>query len=151
MNILEALDDPNLLGAAIRDPESWRPWRAFLAAAFGLGMDDNTAAELFRACTGRAGLPTAPFQFLWLVCGRRGGKSFCMATMAVFLACFRDWRRYLSPGERAVVLLVASDREQARFSSGTFKAYWPRHCWRLWLRIPRRIALICVVRLLLRS
>jgi hypothetical protein len=37
-----------------------------------------------------------------------------MSIMAVFQACFRDWRRYLSPGERAVVLLVASDREQAK-------------------------------------
>jgi hypothetical protein len=113
LSILDALDEPGLLGAAIRDPESWKPWRAFLTAAFGLPMDDG-AAELFRACTGRSELPVAPFQFLWLVCGRRGGKSFCMATMAVFLACFRDWRRYLSPGERAVVLLVASDREQAK-------------------------------------
>jgi hypothetical protein len=24
MNILEALDDPNLLGASIRDPDSWK-------------------------------------------------------------------------------------------------------------------------------
>ena len=33
MNILEALDDRNLLGASIRDPNSWKPWRALLAAA----------------------------------------------------------------------------------------------------------------------
>ena len=36
MNIIEAIDDPNLLGASIRDAESWKPWRALLAAAFGL-------------------------------------------------------------------------------------------------------------------
>ena len=35
MNILEALDDRNLLGASIRDPNSWKPWRALLAASFG--------------------------------------------------------------------------------------------------------------------
>jgi hypothetical protein len=46
--------------------------------------------------------------------GRRGGKSFAMSLAAVYLACFKDWRRYLSPGERAVVLLVAADREQAK-------------------------------------
>jgi hypothetical protein len=38
MNILEALDDANLLGASIRDPDSWKPWRALLAAAFGLPL-----------------------------------------------------------------------------------------------------------------
>jgi pimeloyl-ACP methyl ester carboxylesterase len=37
-----------------------------------------------------------------------------MALIAVFLAVFRDWRKYLSPGERAIVLLVAADREQAK-------------------------------------
>jgi hypothetical protein len=30
------------------------------------------------------------------------------------LAAFRDWRPKLSPGERAIVLLVAADREQAK-------------------------------------
>ena len=35
MDILAALDDRNLLGASIRDAESWKPWRALLAASFG--------------------------------------------------------------------------------------------------------------------
>ncbi|WOJ89856.1 hypothetical protein RZS28_00635 [Methylocapsa polymorpha] len=74
----------------------------------------NAEAALFRACTGRAELPAAAFGFIWLVIGRRGGKSFCMAILAAFLAGFHDWQRYLSPGERAVVLLVAADREQAK-------------------------------------
>jgi hypothetical protein len=42
MNILEALDDRNLLGASIRDPDSWKPWRALLAAAFGLPLEIHT-------------------------------------------------------------------------------------------------------------
>lgn len=113
LSIIDAIDDPHLLGAAIRDPESWRPWRALLAALFGLPLDEY-GAELFRACTGRAELPTAAFGFLWLVIGRRGGKSFAMAIIATFLACFKDWHKYLSPGERAVVLLIAADREQSK-------------------------------------
>jgi hypothetical protein len=38
MDILSAIDDPNLLGASIRDPGSWKPWRSLLAAAFGLPL-----------------------------------------------------------------------------------------------------------------
>jgi len=113
MNIIEALDDRNLLGASIRDAESWKPWRALLAAAFGLSLDQDQLA-LYRACTGRTVPPGAPAAYLWLVIGRRGGKSFVMALIAVFLAVFKDWRKYLSPGERAIVLLVAADREQAK-------------------------------------
>ena len=46
--------------------------------------------------------------------GRRGGKSFILALVAVFLACFHDWRPYLGPGERATVMIIAADRRQAR-------------------------------------
>jgi hypothetical protein len=113
MDILAALDDRNLLGASIRDPDSWKPWRALLAAAFGLPLDPYQA-ELFRQCTGRTVPPGAPASYLWLVIGRRGGKSFAMALIAVFLAVFKDWRPKLSPGERAIVLLVAADREQVK-------------------------------------
>ena len=31
-------DSPHLLGASIKDAESMRPWRAFLAAMFGLPL-----------------------------------------------------------------------------------------------------------------
>jgi hypothetical protein len=113
MNIIAALDDRNLLGASIRDPVSWRPWESLLAAAFGLPLSSDELA-LYRQCTGRTVPPAAPAAYLWLVIGRRGGKSFAMALIAVFLAVFRDWRKYLSPGERAIVLLVAADREQAK-------------------------------------
>jgi hypothetical protein len=113
MNILAAVDDRNLLGASIRDAESWKPWRALLAAAFGLPLSSDELA-LYRQCTGRRVPPGAPAAYLWLCIGRRGGKSFAMALIAVFLAVFKDWCKYLSPGERAIVLLVAADREQAK-------------------------------------
>ena len=46
--------------------------------------------------------------------GRRGGKSRIAALVAVFLACFRDYGDKLAPGERAVVMVLAADRRQAR-------------------------------------
>ena len=36
------------------------------------------------------------------------------ALVAVYLACFRDYRGMLAPGEVATVMLIASDRKQAR-------------------------------------
>jgi hypothetical protein len=62
--------------------------------------DKQALRALYRACTGRTVPPGAPAAYLWLVIGRRGGKSFSMALIAVFLAVFRDWRKYLSPGEQ---------------------------------------------------
>ena len=46
--------------------------------------------------------------------GRRGGKSLIAALVAVFLACFRDYRKILAPGERGTVMVIAADRRQAR-------------------------------------
>jgi len=74
----------------------------------------DTDANVFRACTGRAALPDTPFGEAWLVCGRRAGKSFVLALVAVFLACFKSYAEHLGPGERAVVMVIATDRKQAR-------------------------------------
>jgi hypothetical protein len=113
LSILSALDDPRLFGGALRNPATWAAWRVFLAALFGLGMSDDEAA-LYRQCTGRAALPKAAFAEGWLICGRRAGKSFVLALIAVFLASFRDYRPHLGPGERATIMVIAADRKQAR-------------------------------------
>ena len=113
MDIIEALTDINLLGAAVKDQASFAPWRAMMGAAFGLPLDADQL-ELYRQCTNRTSPPSDQFKSLFLVIGRRGGKSAAMALMAVYLAVFRDWRPKLTVGERAVVLLVAGDRDQAK-------------------------------------
>ena len=63
---------------------------------------------------GRAALPHAPHDEAWLVCGRRAGKSFVLALIGVYLACFRDYRAFLAHGERATIMIIATDRRQAR-------------------------------------
>jgi phage terminase large subunit-like protein len=69
---------------------------------------------LFKQFTGRTVAPTGPLHEAWLVVGRRGGKSFILAVVAVFLACFRDWKPYLGPGEVGTIMILAKDRAQAR-------------------------------------
>jgi hypothetical protein len=76
-------------------------------------MSDEQLA-VYRAHTGRSSPPTAPRQEGWLVAGRRSGKSFILACVAIFLACFKDWRPFLGPGEVGTVMIVASDRRQSR-------------------------------------
>lgn len=53
-------------------------------------------------------------------------NSRVLALIAVFLACFYDWRPYLSPGERATVICVASDRKQARIIFRYIEAFIKR-------------------------
>ena len=58
MNIIEALDAPELLGSAVLefDDPSWDRWKVWLKALFGLGMT-KAEMEVFRYHTGRASIP----------------------------------------------------------------------------------------------
>ena len=112
MNIRQAIDDPAVF-APWFERGDWRAWRAFLAALFALEMTDDERA-IYEKCTNRSVSPVEPFAEAALVIGRRGGKSFVLACVAVFLAAFRDYRPHLQPGERATILVVAADRKQAR-------------------------------------
>jgi len=111
--IIDAVEDKRLFGGAFKDLSTWRSWLAFLAALFALPMSE-AEAEVWRECTGRSSPPAEPFSEAWLVCGRRSGKSFVMALLGVYLACFRNYQSFLGPGEKATVMIVAADRKQAR-------------------------------------
>ncbi len=113
MNILEAIADETLFARWFRDKATWQAWFAFVAALFGLPLTPDQLA-VYRRATGRTEAPASAFSEAWLICGRRAGKSFVLALIAVFLACFRDYRPFLAPGERATVLVIATDRRQAR-------------------------------------
>jgi hypothetical protein len=110
MNIIEALHDPNILGEG-RDPETWRTWDAILKGAFTLPMD-GVERETFQQLTGRAP-PAERVREIWAICGRRSGKTKTAADIVTFLAAVPTHRRTLSPGERAVCMLLAADRQQA--------------------------------------
>jgi hypothetical protein len=111
--LLDAVGDPHLFGPWFKKRETWQAWRVFLKALFALPMTANEQT-LYQLATSRTQPPSAPSQEAWLIVGRRGGKSFIVALIAVFLACFRDYRCHLSPGERGVIMVIATDRKQAR-------------------------------------
>jgi hypothetical protein len=111
--ILDAARDPNLFTLWFRDRASWASWFAFLAALFALKMTDEQHA-IFEQCTGRSAPLTTPAREGWLIVGRRGGKSFILALIAVFVATFRDHQQHLAPGVRGTVMVIATDRKQAR-------------------------------------
>jgi len=126
LSIIDAIRDPNLLGASFKDLSTWRAWLVVLRALFGLPMDDAADLELFTQCTGLTAPPAEGTREGVIVAGRRSGKSFISAVIAVYLACFRDWTPYLSPGERGMIFIIATDRLQAqiikRYVSGIFSA-----------------------------
>lgn len=112
MNIIEVIEDVDLLGKLFPEKESWSGWFAFLKALFALEMNDEEL-ELYRQCTGRTDPPKRPFQESYVIGGRRQGKSFMSAVIAVYLALFRDWTPFLNVGEVSSLLVVGPDRFQS--------------------------------------
>lgn len=113
MTIIETMLDPNLFRPLFKHLDTWRAWFVVLKAIFALPMTEEELG-LFRQLTGRTTPPPEQVQECWFVVGRRGGKSFIVALIAVFLACFRDYTACLGPGERGVIMVIATDRKQAR-------------------------------------
>src|SRR5215472_11991103 len=131
--ILRVIDNPQLFAPWFRKRETWFAWRVFLAALFGLPIGDGDR-DLLQRCTGLDAPPPGGVTEAWLVCGRRAGKSFILALVAVYLAVFREWSEYLAPGERGTVKVIACDRKQARVIH--------RYCRALLTKVPAIAGLV---------
>ncbi len=114
MNIIQAVDDPRFFKGLFKDPSTWASWKVFLKALFGIPIEDKKGRRMFRRCTGRKIPPRKQARECYVIAGRRSGKSFISAIIAVFLACFFDWTPFLAPGERGSIFIIATDKEQAR-------------------------------------
>jgi hypothetical protein len=111
--IVQAINDKDLFRPVFRKLKTWGGWMVLLKALFALPMAKKELA-LYRECTGREKAPQQPYRELWAIVGRRGGKSFIMSVIAVFLALFHDFKQYLAVGERGTIQVIAADRPQAR-------------------------------------
>ena len=110
-DIITAIRSKKLFGALqpFRRLDSWANWLVALKAAFALPMTDADL-EVYRRFTGRKTPPEQAFRELWFIVGRRGGKSFMAALMAVYLAVFVKWPLGL---EKGYIMIIAVDRRQA--------------------------------------
>lgn len=112
-----------VLGSAFQG-ENWATWRTVLKAAFALDLTDDERAVVTQL-TQRQTLPSSPVRELWLLLGRRSGKSIIAALLAVLATCCRSYQ--LAPGEVGVFMVIAADRKQARvikkYISGLLRAH----------------------------
>ena len=112
VTIRDLMTDSDLFGQQFGG-DSWAAWRALLAGFYGLALTEREP-DTFSSLTGLSEPPEAACEELWLVVGRRGGKSLVAALLALYEACFNDHQAQLSPGEVATVMVLAADRKQAK-------------------------------------
>jgi hypothetical protein len=118
-----AITDPVLLGPYFAG-SSWATWHAILKAAYAEPLNDAELA-LFRGVAGDRDPPRRRVKELVVIGGRRSGKDSIASALAT-VAATEDYSAQLRPGERAVVMCLAVDREQAkivhRYIAGYFHA-----------------------------
>jgi hypothetical protein len=114
-NIIEAIRNPKLFGSLPRFKklDTWAAWLVVLKAIFGLSMTDDDLA-IFNRHTGRSAPSAGGSKETYLIIGRRGGKSFISALITCFIACFIDFKPFITVGETLVVMCLAKDKDQAR-------------------------------------
>jgi hypothetical protein len=125
VTLSQALADRELFGEVFAEPSYWT-WKTVAKVIDGAPLDEREAV-LFRECTGRTRLPVGPVRDIINLTGRRGGKDRFLSAVAVWRAALcADWRKHMSAGEPAVVLLLGADRRQAmilrRYCEGLLEA-----------------------------
>ena len=103
--------------------ETWTAWRTLLIASMG---EELTEAEraVFISITGREREPLRRVDELWVIAGRRAGKTRAAAVAAAYIGALCDHSGYLAAGERAVLPVISASTWQAQkafgFLSGLF-------------------------------
>jgi hypothetical protein len=101
--------------------ESWSNWKVVLKAIAGLSLS-SPETEFFNSIAERSP-PTRPVREAWLIAGRGAGKDSVASEIAAYMACtFKP--THLRRGERAVVLCLACDRDQAGIVLGYVRSYF---------------------------
>jgi hypothetical protein len=112
VSMRDALEDKRLLGSMVAGP-SWDTWKALLIASRGEPLTEAELA-LYKARTARDEAPDAPVDEMWLIAGRRSGKTASSAALAMYLAALCDWSDSLSRGERGTMLFLAQSQRTAK-------------------------------------
>jgi hypothetical protein len=126
-NIIEAITNPEYFGKAFKDLTTWQAWLTFLRTVYGIPFADDHELTTFQECTKRTAPLVGGHKEIFAVCGRRGGKSRIMSTVAAFEALWGGWGEGLAPGENAFIFLIAFDKTQAgqlfRYTKGLLEPF----------------------------
>ena len=121
VGIADFITDPQLLGRWFDGP-SWANWFTVLKGAFAQPMDEGEREHFIELA--QRPPPQNRCRELWCAIGRRGGKDSIASAIATYAAVVVDWVPYLRPGERAVIICLAVDRNQAQIVFSYIKAFF---------------------------
>jgi len=121
IDIVAAMNSPALFQRWFPG-DSWDGWRAVLKAAYALPMTE-AEIEFFRTVAERDP-PKSRVREMWIAVGRRGGKDSVASLIAAYSAALFNEGDRLRPGERALVMCLAVDRDQAKVILNYTRSYF---------------------------
>jgi len=108
----DAITDPALFRPWF-DDESFGAWHTIGKVMSGIPLTEDWQQKVYEYIAGKQSIPTDIRQ-LWIMAGRRSGKSLFAAFLGVYEALFRDWSSVLTRGETGIVGVICPDRMQGR-------------------------------------
>jgi hypothetical protein len=104
--------------------DSWATWKTILRAAYCLPMS-SAELEVFAELAGGRSPPRHRVKQLFIIGGRRGGKDSIASFLATYAACIEEGHiGRLRPGERALVQLLAVDRDQSKIVLNYIRSFF---------------------------
>jgi hypothetical protein len=122
LTIINALDDERLFKPWFRG-DSWNNWRTVLKATYGLPLSE-AELEFFHTVAGDRAPPDRQVRELWLICGRRSGKTAVASAIAAFSSALFNQQDRLRRGEKACIACLAVDRAQSRIVLDYIKSFF---------------------------
>jgi hypothetical protein len=111
-----AFADPNYFGNVFAGESYWT-WKVAGKLLDGIQLTEEREIALFERCTGRPYNRQAAraVRRLIMLVGRRGGKDRFESAVGIWRAALcQNWKRHISAGEGAVVILIGADKQQAK-------------------------------------
>ncbi|MHC2281045.1 hypothetical protein ACVME8_007688 [Bradyrhizobium diazoefficiens] len=122
ISIIEAMEDPALFGPWFPG-RSWGAWGTLLKAIYNLPMT-NSEIDFFKSVSGGREPPEKRPREVWICAGRRAGKDSVASLIAAHSAALFREHGSLRRGERASVICIAVDREQAKVALAYTKSFF---------------------------
>lgn len=110
-NIVDLIESREALGSLpeFEGLESWGNWLTILKAIFGLPLHHSEFGT-YKKFTERMEMPGRCSE-VFIIAGRRAGKSFMTSLILVYLAVFVSWPIKSGTGQ---IMAIATDREQGQ-------------------------------------
>jgi hypothetical protein len=103
--------------------DSWQNWKAILKAMDALPMSRAETA-FFKTIAGGREPPTRRVREFVAVAARRTGKDSIISAVGAYAGATFDQQDRLRPGERAQILCLACDRDQAKIILNYMRSYF---------------------------